>query len=165
MGIEVYYLSIYLINYNFSFIEYMHNISTSGRFANNCVISYSSERSIEDEIDRQSKSDVFTIVLSYSLMFIYISFALGRYPINNRCCQNCIDSSIFIRSKLLLGAVGVIIVALSVSSAIGICAFVGVSATMIVVEVLPFLVLAVGVDNIFIIVQSYQVGEMACLNS
>ena len=32
----------------------------------------------------------------------------------------------------------------------------GVKATLIIFEVIPFLVLAVGVDNIFILVQNYQ---------
>ena len=48
------------------------------------------------------------------------------------------------------------IVLLSVSSALGICSYAGVSATLIIVEVVPFLVLAVGVDNIFILVQELQ---------
>ena len=33
-----------------------------------------------------------------------------------------------------------------------------VPATLIIIEVVPFLVLAVGVDNLFIIVHSYEVG-------
>ncbi len=32
------------------------------------------------------------------------------------------------------------------------------SGTLIIMEVVPFLVLAVGVDNIFILVQHYQVS-------
>ena len=46
---------------------------------------------------------------------------------------------------------------MSVSSSIGIMAYLQVPATLIVIEVVPFLVLAVGVDNIFILVQRYQV--------
>ena len=34
--------------------------------------------------------------------------------------------------------------------------FAGVPATLIIFEIIPFLVLAVGVDNIFILVQTYQ---------
>lgn len=44
----------------------------------NLTISFSSERSIEDEIDRESDSDVTTIVISYVIMFVYISLALGH---------------------------------------------------------------------------------------
>ena len=48
------------------------------------------------------------------------------------------------------------IVLLSVAASIGIFGFIGVSATLIIFEIIPFLVLAVGVDNIFILVQTYQ---------
>lgn len=56
----------------------------------------------------------------------------------------------------MLGFVGVLIVLLSVSSSIGLLCFLGVRSTLIIVEVIPFLVLAVGVDNIFIFVQHFD---------
>lgn len=59
-------------------------------------------------------------------------------------------------SKITLGIGGVIIVLLSVVASIGFYGYVGVPATLIIIEVIPFLVLAVGVDNIFILVQTYQ---------
>lgn len=60
-------------------------------------------------------------------------------------------------SKVSLGISGIVIVLSSVSSSLGIFSYVGVPLTLIVIEVIPFLVLAVGVDNIFIIVQTLQV--------
>merc|ERR1719369_2015919 len=48
------------------------------------------------------------------------------------------------------------IVLISVAASIGTFGFVGVPATLIIFEIIPFLVLAVGVDNIFILVQTYQ---------
>lgn len=48
------------------------------------------------------------------------------------------------------------IVLASVISSVGLFAFIGVPATLIIIEVIPFLVLAVGVDNIFILVQTHQ---------
>ena len=39
---------------------------------------------------------------------------------------------------------------------LGTFGFAGVPATLIIFEIIPFLVLAVGVDNIFILVQTYQ---------
>jgi Niemann-Pick C1 protein len=64
-----------------------------------------------------------------------------------------------IDSKLILGLSGVAIVLLSVTASIGLLSFSGVKSTLIIVEVIPFLVLAVGVDNIFILVQSLQRRE------
>lgn len=57
----------------------------------------------------------------------------------------------------MLGLSGVIIVLVSVFCSIGLFSYAGVPASLIVAEVIPFLVLAVGVDNIFILVQTYQV--------
>jgi len=61
-----------------------------------------------------------------------------------------------IESKVTLGVGGVIIVLLSVCASVGLFGFLGVPATLIIFEIIPFLVLAVGVDNIFILVQTYQ---------
>uniref|UniRef100_A0A0N4ZPH1 SSD domain-containing protein n=1 Tax=Parastrongyloides trichosuri TaxID=131310 RepID=A0A0N4ZPH1_PARTI len=128
------------------FIEYLKEYSSDKMY-----ISFMSERSIEDEIERESKSDAFTVLISYIFMFLYVAFTLGQYQVSN---NNLLY--LLVSSKLLLGVAGVLIVALSVTSSIGVYAFYGIPATMIILEVQPFLVLAVGVDNIFIFVQTYQ---------
>ncbi|KAK3087273.1 hypothetical protein FSP39_003937, partial [Pinctada imbricata] len=127
------------------FVEFMKNFSSP-----NMTVSFSSERSIEDEINRESDSDVRTIVISYLIMFLYISIMLGSF-------RDLFDISlVFVDSKIVLGLAGVIIVLLSVSASLGVYSYMGVAATLIIIEVVPFLVLAVGVDNIFILVQTYQ---------
>ena len=45
---------------------------------------------------------------------------------------------------------------LSVTASIGLISFCGIKSTLIIIEVIPFLVLAVGVDNIFILVQAFH---------
>ncbi|VDK29219.1 unnamed protein product [Gongylonema pulchrum] len=87
-------------------------------------------------------------------MFGYVAFALGQYQVTGNNL-----ATLLIHSKLMLGVAGVLIVALSVTSSIGLYAFYGIPASMIILEVQPFLVLAVGVDNIFIFVQAYQRAE------
>ncbi|KAL6309624.1 multidrug efflux transporter AcrB transmembrane domain-containing protein [Sparassis latifolia] len=59
---------------------------------------------------------------------------------------------LFVGSKFTLGLFGIALVILSISSSIGFFSFVGVKVTLIIAEVIPFLVLAVGVDNVFILV-------------
>jgi Niemann-Pick C1 protein len=125
-----------------SFLEYMKNYN-SKLFD----VKYRSERSIEDEIERESKSDIKTVVISYMIMFLYISIALGRI----RSLK-----TIFIDMKVSLGIAGVALVALSVWSSVGIFSYMRISTTLIIFEVIPFLVLAVGVDNIFILTQTIQ---------
>ena len=36
------------------------------------------QRSIEDEIERESQAEIITILISYLLMFVYIMFFLGH---------------------------------------------------------------------------------------
>ncbi|KAL6468249.1 hypothetical protein MHYP_G00239260 [Metynnis hypsauchen] len=127
------------------FISFMKNYSNP-----NLTISFSSERSIEDEIDRESNSDVATIIISYVIMFVYVSLALGHIHSFRR---------LLVDSKISLGIAGILIVLSSVVCSLGIFSYAGVPLTLIVIEVIPFLVLAVGVDNIFIMVQAVQRDE------
>ncbi|XP_045599386.1 NPC intracellular cholesterol transporter 1 [Procambarus clarkii] len=109
-------------------------------------IAFRSERSIEDELVRMSKSDVPTVIISYVIMFLYIALALGH---TNQLTR------LLISTKVTLGLGGVLIVLVSVFAAVGFYGYVGVPCTMLIIEVIPFLVLAVGVDNIFILVEAY----------
>ncbi|THH10069.1 hypothetical protein EW145_g1571 [Phellinidium pouzarii] len=63
-----------------------------------------------------------------------------------------LPTSLFVNSKFTLGLFGIVLVILSVSSSVGLFSFAGVKVTLIIAEVIPFLVLAVGVDNVFILV-------------
>ncbi|KAG6880077.1 hypothetical protein C0992_006889 [Termitomyces sp. T32_za158] len=60
--------------------------------------------------------------------------------------------SLFTGSKFSLGLFGIALVILSVSSSVGFFSLIRVKVTLIIAEVIPFLVLAVGVDNVFILV-------------
>ncbi|KAF7793633.1 hypothetical protein EIP86_004748 [Pleurotus ostreatoroseus] len=59
---------------------------------------------------------------------------------------------LFVGTKVSLGLFSITLVLLSVSSSVGFFSLLGVKCTLIIAEVIPFLVLAVGVDNIFILV-------------
>ena len=56
----------------------------SARTDTNLTVRFSAERSIEDEINRESSADVMTILISYLLMFAYVAVALGRFWNLNR---------------------------------------------------------------------------------
>ncbi|GFO29707.1 niemann-pick c1 protein [Plakobranchus ocellatus] len=126
------------------FIKYMKNFTENNP---NISIAFSSERSIQDEIERESEGDVVTILASYLIMFGYITLTLGQYKSVAR---------ILVDAKISLGLAGVTIVLLSVGASLGFYSYLGIPSTLIIVEVVPFLVLAVGVDNIFIMVQTLQ---------
>ena len=140
-------------------IDYMKN-----EYKNeNVTVSFSTERSIQDELNRESRTDIKTILISYMAMFLYITLTLGRIlPQSGHANQGCCSAtgstigSFMVNMKFTVGLTGVSIVMLSVASSIGLFSYFGVKATLIIFEVIPFLVLAVGVDNIFILVQTYQ---------
>ena len=48
-------------------------------------VAYSTERSIEDELERTSKAEAVTMIISYSFMFIYIAWALGEFKWSCYC--------------------------------------------------------------------------------
>ncbi|XP_050579557.1 NPC intracellular cholesterol transporter 1 isoform X5 [Bombus affinis] len=134
------------MEWEMSYVKFMKNWIATKKPAF-MDIAFTSERSIEDELNRESQSDVLTILVSYIIMFAYIAISLGQI-------KNC--SRLLIDSKITLGLGGVLLVLASVVCSVGLFGFVGIPATLIIIEVIPFLVLAVGVDNIFILVQTHQ---------
>ena len=134
-------------NWELAFVGFMKNWTANENNTRYMDVAFNSERSIEDELERETSGDIITIAVSYLIMFFYITFSLGQVSKVNR---------FLVESKVTLGIGGVIIVLLSVGASIGIFGFIGVPATLIIFEIIPFLVLAVGVDNIFILVQTYQ---------
>lgn len=108
-------------------------------------VSYSTEISLQGELNKSTNTDIKIIVISYVVMFLYASFALGRlrpHPL--------------VDSRFTLGLFGIAIVLMSVSASVGLFSFFGVKVTLIIAEVIPFFVLAVGVDNIFILVHEFD---------
>ena len=43
-------------------------------------LAFSSERSVEDELARETASDSVTVAVSYLVMLVYIALALGTLP-------------------------------------------------------------------------------------
>ncbi|KEI37934.1 uncharacterized protein L969DRAFT_82820 [Mixia osmundae IAM 14324] len=155
-------------------------------------MSYSTGISLEAELNKSTNTDIPIVVLSYLLMFLYVSLNLGgssirlffqlvarsfkkdfahvqarisarRGPIALPAEESQADEKdlqwqdIFVESKFLLGLFGIAIVLLSVSTSVGVFSAMGVKVTLIIAEVIPFLVLAVGVDNVFIL--SHEVSK------
>ncbi len=77
-------------------------------------------------------------MISYLAMFFYIGVSIGEFPSK-------------VASGFTLSIVGIVIVLASVLSSMGLISYMGIGVTMISGEVIPFLILAIGVDNMFII--------------
>lgn len=111
-------------------------------------ISFSSERSVQDELQRESYADGMAVALSYGVMTIYIACALCVFP------QNKPWNFRLIRSRVFVALLGVFLVACAVVAALGLCGWLNIGATLIIMEVIPFLALAIGVDNVFLLTRA-----------
>lgn len=112
-------------------------------------ISFNTETSLQKELNKSSNTDARIIFLSYVFMFIYASVALGGViPGFGR--------NSFVKSKFSLGLFGIFVVLLSVAASVGLFSMLGIKVTLIIAEVIPFLVLAVGVDNIFLLTHELE---------
>jgi Niemann-Pick C1 protein len=112
-------------------------------------------RSVEDELKRESYADAGVVASSYAAMLIYIAVALGAVPPPSQ------PARVLVLSRAGLGAAGVAIVACSVAGAIGLVSMAGLWSTLIIMEVIPFLVLAVGVDNMFVL--AHALSRQVCV--
>lgn len=121
-------------------------------------LSFNTEISLEQELNKSTNTDAKIVVISYIVMFVYACMALGT-PLKHVFRNPAV---LLVESKITLGLVGIIIVLMSIAASIGFFSWVGLKATLIIVEVIPFIVLAVGVDNIFLIVHELERVNVSC---
>ncbi|KAI3403231.2 NCR1 [Candida oxycetoniae] len=130
------------VSYEHSFQNWARSLQQNDLGLN---IAYSTEVSLTEELNQSSNTDIRIIVISYLAMFIYASLALGgKLP-------NASIMSV-VKTRFMLGLGGIVIILLAVTSSVGLFSLVGLKSTLIIAEVIPFLILAIGVDNIFLIV-------------
>ena len=118
-------------------------------------LSFSTEISLEEELNKSSNTDAKIVAISYLVMFFYASVALGSTTLSLReILRN--PAVWLVQSKFTLGIVGILIVLMSIVASVGLFSWLGIKATLIIAEVIPFIVLAVGVDNVFLIVHELE---------
>ncbi|KAG0232436.1 hypothetical protein BGW42_008154 [Actinomortierella wolfii] len=85
-------------------------------------------------------AEYWLLAMAYFVMFLYISLSVGRVDL--------------VKSKYGLGIAAVATVFVSLVMSIGICSVFGVTLTLMPWEILPFMIIVVGVENINILVHA-----------
>lgn len=128
------------------FLDFMHDYEANWK-ADFIDVAFAAERSIEDEIQRVSEAEIIPISISYVLMLIYVTFSLGHI----RTWR-----TFFIDSKMSVGLSSIIVVLLAIFCAIGLMGYIGITTTLLAINVIPFFVLSVGIDNVFLMVNKLE---------
>ena len=142
------------IDWEESLVELLHDAAEEAE-ERGLRLSYTTEMSLEAELNQTANTDAKIVIVSYIIMFLYASLALGSTTLTVRSILHNPPNAL-VQSKFTLGIIGIVIVLMSVSASVGVFSAAGIKVTLIIAEVIPFLVLAVGVDNIFLIVHEFE---------
>jgi hypothetical protein len=114
---------------------------------NKIKVTFNAQSSVEREVNRLMHADFIIIAASYMLMGLYVSFALGS-------CDG-------VHSKVLLGNASILTVMLSIVLGGGFVLLTGTKVNPFVYEVCPFLILALGTDFSFQIVDAFERAQLS----
>lgn len=133
-----------VLEWELKFLEYLQHYEANLK-PDFIQLAYGAERSIEDEIRRVSVAEAVPIAISYVIMFIYVIFALG----NIRSWKNWL-----VDSKVMVAISSIVMVVTSIFCALGLMGFFQITVTLLAINVIPFFVLSVGIDNVFLMVNT-----------
>ncbi|XP_023390836.1 protein patched homolog 2 isoform X3 [Pteropus vampyrus] len=100
-----------------------------------------SSTTLDDILHAFSEVSAARVVGGYLLMLTYACVTMLRWD----CAQ----------SQGTVGLAGVLLVALAVASGLGLCALLGIAFNAATTQVLPFLTLGIGVDDIFLLAHAF----------
>lgn len=97
---------------------------------------------LDDILKSFSDISVIRVASGYLLMLAYACLTMLRWD----CAK----------SQGAVGLAGVLLVALSVAAGLGLCSLIGISFNAATTQVLPFLALGVGVDDVFLLAHAFS---------
>uniref|UniRef100_A0A8C4JWW6 Patched 1 n=1 Tax=Dromaius novaehollandiae TaxID=8790 RepID=A0A8C4JWW6_DRONO len=97
---------------------------------------------LDDILKSFSDVSVIRVASGYLLMLAYACLTMLRWD----CAK----------SQGAVGLAGVLLVALSVAAGLGLCSLIGISFNAATTQVLPFLALGVGVDDVFLLAHAFN---------
>ncbi|XP_076462162.1 protein patched homolog 1-like [Babylonia areolata] len=122
------------------FVSVVNGMVNSTSRDNVYAFSYTSLMDIMQDF---SSVSVTRVVIGYFLMFVYACVSLMRW-------------SDAVSSQSGVGMAGVVLVSLSVAAGLGICSVLGITFNASTTQIIPFLALGLGVDDMFLIAHAYS---------
>eukprot|EP00904_Undaria_pinnatifida_P008203 jgi/Undpi1/4512/HiC_scaffold_18.g07866.m1 len=111
-------------------------------------IKYMTGRSLDDGLEESVSGEIFLFVVTYIVMIVFVQIAIGR------CCSGAV------RRRTWLGLGGVMFVVGAGLAAYGINSAFGIPFTSLS-QILPFILIGIGVDDMFVIVAAYDQTDPA----
>lgn len=105
-------------------------------------LEYFAGRSAKDLVEEATQGDAGLIAAGYIAMLCFASLSLFRY--ND------------LTSRVTVGFMGVVLVVISVVASFGVCGIFGIPITPSQLQVLPFLALGLGVDDMFVLAFAFR---------
>ena len=129
-------------------MEFLNAVSSFAENTTCAKILYSAERSLDDSVSESTGSDIRFFSLTFTIMGIFSGIINGR----------CSDPRF---GHQLLGFASLLSIYLGITAALGFLVFLGVPFVSMI-GVLPFLVVSIGIDDVFIIL--HELNEMVRQN-
>jgi Niemann-Pick C1 protein len=98
-------------------------------------------RSFKDISGDDIQSDLSLFIFGYILVFCFVMLMIGKFNL--------------VESRPFLSIIGIICVGMGIISTYGVCGVMGIPYTNMN-SILPFLLLGIGIDDMFVIVQSFD---------
>ncbi|XP_074612004.1 protein patched homolog 1-like isoform X2 [Acropora palmata] len=127
------------------FTKTMNTRSVKQEKEDSTVLAFSST-SFNDLLQDFSKTSYSKVGIGYGLMLVY-------------ACLTLIHWSDPVESHGALGFAGVLLVTVAVSSGLGFCSFIGIKFNAASTQILPFLALGLGVDDMFLLAHTYSTAR------
>ncbi|XP_023227084.1 protein patched homolog 1-like, partial [Centruroides sculpturatus] len=128
------------------FTEAVLKQATNANNTKNHNINAFSSTSLTDIMQDFSEVSVTRLALGYILMLVY-------------ACVSLLQWTDAVKSQSGIGIAGVLLVAITVAAGLGFCAIIGISFNASTTQIVPFLALGLGVDDMFLLAHTY--GENA----
>ena len=123
------------------FEEKLVKLVNGRQFPQGMVVYPFTMRSFDDIMDQSLKTDVKTMAAGYMLIYLYVLLNLGKLNM--------------VEQRMWLAVTGILAVMMGVVTSFGIAAYLGVFYSQMN-QLLPFLMLGVGVDDMFVIMQAFD---------